>query len=195
MVTLPPPHSTSSTSHQNTPETKPPTHRLATASARLLFSNSATLHALRSASLKKGDALAVARIAGISAAKMTSTLIPLCHNIPLSGVDVDVQLEDGKWREAGDVDVDVDVELRDGRQSDAAQETQSEHGHLRISVTAKTFGQTGVEMEALVGASIASLAAYDMCKAIDKGMRVDGLRVVRKEGGRSGTWVEGEKVN
>jgi molybdenum cofactor biosynthesis protein MoaC len=67
-------------------------------------------------------------------------------------------------------------------------------GQVNITATVQCDGKTGVEMEALTAASVAALTVYDMCKAVDKGMRIDGLRVVRKEGGKSGTWVEGESV-
>ena len=152
------------------PATKPITQRKATAIATLVFSNQNTLELVRSASLEKGDVLAVSRIAGISASKQTSTLIPMCHNIPLSGTHVDIEL--------------VDPSPASGY----------EHGALQISATVKTLGQTGVEMDALTAASVAGLTAYDMCKAVDKGMTMTGVRVTRKEGGKSGTWVDGRRV-
>lgn len=101
---------------------------------------------------KKGDVLAVARVAGIQAAKQTQLLIPLCHQIPLTKVQVDFELE-----LAG----------------------------IRITTLVRTVAQTGVEMEALTAASVAALTIFDMCKAVDKVMRVDGLRVLRKDKGGS----------
>jgi len=106
----------------------------------------------------KGDALAVARIAGIQGAKRCSELIPLCHPLALEQVQVD--LEPIPARSA-----------------------------IRITCTATLSGKTGVEMEAMTGASVAALALYDMCKALDKGIRIEGLRLIRKEGGKSGTWT------
>lgn len=96
---------------------------------------------------KKGDVLAVARVAGIQAAKQTQMLIPLCHQIPLSKVQVDFVME-----ETG----------------------------IRVKTLVRTVAQTGVEMEALTAASVAALTIFDMCKAVDKTMRVDGIRVLRK---------------
>jgi cyclic pyranopterin monophosphate synthase len=110
---------------------------------------------LRSNGLKKGDALAVARVAGIMGAKRTPDLVPLCHPLPITGVTVDFTLTD-----------------------DA----------VAISATVRTSGQTGVEMEALTAVAIACLTVYDMVKAVDRGMRIEGVRLLRKEGGRSGSY-------
>ncbi len=104
---------------------------------------------------KKGDVLGVARLAGIMAAKQTSTLIPLCHPLPITKVSVELT---------------PDPDLPG----------------IRIEATVKTTGQTGVEMEALTAASVAALTVYDMAKAVDKGMEIGGLRVVLKDGGKSG---------
>ncbi len=112
-----------------------------------------TLQKLLNAELKKGDALAVARIAGINAAKRTFELIPLCHNIPLEKVEVDFS-DNG---------------------SDA----------LYIRTFAKCTYKTGVEMEALTAASVAALAVYDMCKAIDRAMTVEEIKLVSKTGGKT----------
>jgi len=106
---------------------------------------------------KKGDVLAVARIAGIMAAKRTSDLIPLCHPLPITKVAVELT---------------PDPTLPG----------------VRIEATVKTTGQTGVEMEALTAASVAALTVYDMLKAAEKSMTIDGLRVVLKEGGKSGRY-------
>ena len=112
-----------------------------------------TLQKLLNAELKKGDALAVARIAGINAAKRTFELIPLCHNIPLEKVEVDFS------------DNGVD--------------------RLYIRAFAKCTYKTGVEMEALTAASVSALAVYDMCKAIDRSMTVEEIKLVSKTGGKT----------
>lgn len=116
----------------------------------------ATLAALRASELAKGDALGVARVAGILGAKRTSDLIPLCHPLPVSSVEV--QMEVG---EAG----------------------------VRILVTARVTGHTGVEMEALTGAAVAGLTLIDMVKGMERGVHLRHVRLVRKSGGRSGEWV------
>mgnify|MGYP006072648061 FL=1 len=113
---------------------------------------------------KKGDVLAVARIAGIQAAKKCSDLIPLCHPLMLSKVSVELTPE---------------VELN----------------RVRIDTMCKLNGRTGVEMEALCAASVAALALYDMCKAVDRGMVVTGLRVMEKKGGKSGHWIVDDVVD
>jgi cyclic pyranopterin phosphate synthase len=125
---------------------KPPLKRIAIAEARILL-EPATLMLIQENLIAKGDVLAVARIAGIQAAKQTSTLIPLCHPLPLTKVGVEFALKS------------------DG---------------ITITTTASTIAQTGVEMEALTAASIAALTIYDMCKAVDKTMQVDGLRLMSK---------------
>lgn len=117
-----------------------------------------TLDAIMGGQLKKGEALAAARLAGIMAAKRTHELIPLCHQIPLEVVEVDFH-------------------------PDRARAT------LQIQSRAVTAARTGVEMEALVAASAAALTIYDMAKAIDRAMTIDAIRLVRKSGGRSGTFV------
>ena len=156
------------------------TSRVATATCNLHFSNLETAELVRTASLKKGDVLSVARIAGIMAAKKTADLIPLCHNIPLSGCDVEVLVvkdsTNGQYASGGD--------------ESPSENDFGKNGGVKITATVKTNGQTGVEMEALTAASAASLTVYDMCKAVDKSMRIDGLRVVLKDGGRTGRWVE-----
>ena len=133
---------------------KPATRRRAIAEARLV-AQPETISAITGGTLKKGDAIAVARIAGIMAAKKTAELIPLCHPIPLTSVTVDIEPVEGT---------------------------------LRITATAETTGQTGVEMEALTAASVAALTLYDMAKAVDRGMRIEGLELVEKSGGKSGDY-------
>lgn len=108
--------------------------------------------------LPKGDALATARIAGILAAKRTSDLIPLCHQLALTGVDVEFCV--------GESDIG-------------------------ITATVRSAGRTGVEMEALTAVSVSGLALYDMIKAVDPAARIDDIRVLRKEGGKSGNWTRG----
>ena len=110
----------------------------------------------------KGDVFATARIAGIMAAKRTSELIPLCHPLSLTHVAVDIEIP------------------------------PTELPSIRITATAETDGKTGVEMEALTAASVAALAIYDMCKAVDRGIQIDQVRLLSKEGGKSGTWAREE---
>lgn len=134
------------------------THRRAVASA-FVSMRPETLDAITGGTAKKGDVLAVARIAGIQAAKRTSDLIPLCH--PLSLTRVAVELEPA---------------------------SRPDGVGVAILATAETDGKTGVEMEALTAASVAGLTVYDMCKAIDRGMQVTDVRLEHKAGGASGTW-------
>lgn len=115
----------------------------------------ATLELILAGKAPKGDVLAIARIAGIMAAKRTHELIPLCHALPLSEVTV-------------------------------AFEPSRDPPGLQVEATAKVDAKTGVEMEALVAVSIACLAIYDMCKAVDRAMSFSGIRLVEKTGGRSG---------
>ncbi len=126
---------------------KPVVHRIATARGKLHCAPE-TLRLLREKALPKGDVLAVARIAGIQAAKRTADLIPLCHPLPLHHVAVDFAMEE------------------DG---------------VAITCETLTEARTGVEMEALTGASVAALTLYDMMKAVDKAMHIGDLRVTRKE--------------
>jgi len=114
---------------------------------------------LRQDALPKGDALAVARLAGIMGAKRTPDLVPLCHPIALHGVEVALELTD-----------------------DA----------VEITATVRTADRTGVEMEALTAVAIAGLALIDMVKAVDPAALIDGVRVLRKEGGKTGPWVRGD---
>jgi len=121
-----------------------------------------TLALIRSGGAKKGDVLGVARIAGIMAAKKTHELIPLCHPLLLTKVNIDLALD------------------------------ESLPG-VRVMATVRVGGQTGVEMEALTAVSVACLTIYDMAKAIDRGMVIEGIRLVEKSGGRSGHFrAEGE---
>jgi cyclic pyranopterin phosphate synthase len=135
---------------------KDETRREATARGRIVM-EPATLAAIQSDGIAKGDVLAVAQIAGIMAAKRTHELIPMCHPLLLTGIDVNLT--------PNTADRCVDIEA-----------------------TVRTTGKTGVEMEALTAVSVAALTVYDMCKAIDRGMRVEAVRLIRKTGGKSGTW-------
>lgn len=130
------------------------TARQAVATGRITMSAEAAT-AIARGLVKKGDVLAVARVAGIMAAKRTADLIPLCHPIPLSSVSIAFDLDDSG---------------------------------VTVTATAKTAGQTGVEMEALTAASVALLTVYDMAKALDKGMVITDVRLLTKTGGKSGDW-------
>lgn len=129
------------------------TLRTARASARVRM-QPATLEKIRDRKLSKGDVLEVARLAGIQAAKRTWELIPLCHVLPLDGVELHFDFPDASI--------------------------------LSIEAVARVQARTGVEMEALVAASVAALTVYDMCKAIDRGMQIEAVRLEEKTGGRSG---------
>lgn len=109
-------------------------------------------------SIPKGDVLATAKIAAIMATKRTPDVLPLCHPIAISGVDVEIDLK---------------LEL----------------GLLEVCVTVRSVGKTGVEMEALTGASIAALCVYDMCKSLERGIVIEKVILLAKSGGRSGNWV------
>jgi cyclic pyranopterin monophosphate synthase len=134
---------------------KDDTERVAVAEAYVVMKPE-TLALIQEGGLPKGDVLAVARVAGIMAAKRTHELIPMCHPLAITGVVVDL----------------------------APQGTE----RLRIEARVKTTGKTGVEMEALTAASVAALTVYDMCKAVEKGMRIEGIRLLEKRGGKSGEW-------
>jgi cyclic pyranopterin phosphate synthase len=133
------------------------TTREAKAGARVVMQPE-TLELIVSGSHKKGDVLAVARIAGIQAAKKCSDLIPLCHPLMLTKVSVELT-------------------------------PNNKNCCIDIIATAKLNGKTGVEMEALTAASIAALTVYDMCKAVDRFMRIDNVQLIEKKGGKSGHWV------
>ncbi|HXG02059.1 MAG TPA: cyclic pyranopterin monophosphate synthase MoaC [Candidatus Binatia bacterium] len=117
----------------------------------------ATLRLVRAGNAPKGDVLGVARTAGILAAKRTHELIPLCHPLRLTGID---------------------VAFRD----------DARRGALTIETRVRTVDKTGVEMEALTAASVAALAVYDMVKAVEKGVSIERVELLRKSGGKSGTW-------
>ena len=138
---------------------KDETHRVAVAEGRIEM-RPETLRLIREGEHDKGDVLGVARIAAIQAAKRTAELIPLCHPVPLTRIEVDLEAA------VGDGDA----------------------GAVRCRARAETVGRTGVEMEALTAVQVGLLAIYDMCKAADRGMTIAGVRLVEKSGGRSGHW-------
>ena len=135
---------------------KAETDRVAAAGARVVM-RPETLERIRYGDVAKGDVLAVARLAGIMAAKRTHELIPLCHPLALTSVSVDLTCV-------------------------------PEHSAVEVTATCRLRGRTGVEMEALTAVSVAALTVYDMCKAVDRGMVITDLRLLRKSGGRSGDW-------
>ncbi len=137
------------------------TRRRAVAEARVRF-NAPAFRALEANRLAKGDALAVARLAGVQAAKRTADWIPLCHPVALDHVELEIRLE-----------------------------PEARVAHVRAA--AACVGKTGVEMEALTAVSAACLALYDMAKALDRGITIEGLGLVEKSGGRSGTWKRGRR--
>lgn len=134
---------------------KPETERLARAEG-FIVAAAETLDLIERGGIAKGDVLAVARIAGVMAAKRTADLIPLCHPIPLAAAEVHFE--------------------------------RTAPGQLRVEARARTTAATGVEMEALTAVAVAALTIYDMCKAVDRGMRIEGIRLLEKQGGRSGHW-------
>ena len=135
---------------------KPATQRVAVAEGRIRMQPE-TLAAIVAGETPKGNVLLVAQLAGITGAKRTADLIPLCHPLPLTSVEVELTPD------------------------------ESLPG-IRAVATAKVDGKTGVEMEALTAVSCSLLTVYDMCKARDRGTEISGIRLLRKEGGRSGSW-------
>lgn len=135
---------------------KPTSHRTALARGEIHMS-SETLEKIRTGSIQKGDVLAVAQVAGIQAAKHTWELIPMCHPLPLTGIDIRFALLENPCR-------------------------------VEISAQVTCTGVTGVEMEALTAVSAAALTIYDMCKAVQKDMKIEHIRLLSKSGGRSGNY-------
>ena len=135
---------------------KEATERTATAKGSV-FMQADTLALIEAGGVKKGDVLSVAQLAGIMGAKRTPDLIPLCHPLGLSAVDVALSCD-------------------------------AERRAVDITATCKLTGKTGVEMEALTAVAVAALTVYDMCKAVDRGMRIADIRLVHKAGGKSGTY-------
>lgn len=135
---------------------KSPTERRAIAEGYIAM-RPETLRAIVDAGIEKGDVFGIARIAGIMASKKTAELIPLCHPIAITHVDLSL-------------------------------EPEPEEQRVRCRALVKTHGQTGVEMEALTAVQVALLTIYDMCKAIDRGMTIQAVRLLEKSGGQSGLW-------
>ena len=141
---------------------KPDTQREAVAKGRVLMGRQ-TLALIQGQNLPKGDVLAVAQVAGVMAAKRTHELIPMCHPLLLTHIGVEFE----PTQPAG----------------------EEELAAIEITGTVRTTGKTGVEMEALTAVAVAGLTIYDMCKAVDRGMRLEAVRLVRKSGGKSGDWA------
>lgn len=137
-------------------DAKDDTKRSATAVGRIKLTPE-IIKKITNKELEKGDVLSVAQIAGIMGAKKTSDIIPMCHNIFLTGADLSFEIDE-------------------------------ENCSINIEGTVKTIGKTGVEMEALSAVSIAALTIYDMCKAVDKGMVIEEVRLIHKSGGKSGDY-------
>ncbi|MGH2516613.1 MAG: cyclic pyranopterin monophosphate synthase MoaC [Ktedonobacterales bacterium] len=145
---------------------KPDTAREAVAAGTVRM-RAETLALIRAGRVAKGDVLAVAQVAGILAAKQTPQIIPMCHALLLTGVDLAFELEDG------------------------AKGLSAVH----IRATVRTFGKTGAEMEALTAVSAAALTIYDMCKAVDRAMSIEQVRLLRKSGGKSGVFERSDEEN
>ena len=156
---------------------KPVTHRIAVAGGFIEMAP-ATLDMIVSGAAPKGDVLATARIAGIMAAKRTAELIPMCHPLNITHAAVDLVAE-----RAGALATDT------GATQAPAPAVRT---GIRITATVEVDGKTGIEMEALTAASVAALTVYDMCKAVDRGMVVSGVMLLRKSGGKSGLWTREE---
>ena len=135
---------------------KDETTRVAVAAGRVVMLP-ATLRLLMRGEIAKGNVLTTAQVAGVMAAKKTHELIPMCHPLLLTGIDVDLTPDEAA-------------------------------SAVNITATVRTTGKTGVEMEALTAVSVAGLTIYDMCKAVDKGMRLEGVHLVSKTGGKSGDY-------
>jgi len=142
---------------------KPESERVAVASGRVEL-RAETLARIREGTVDKGDVLGIARTAAIAGLKRTSDLIPLCHPVRVTGVEI-------------------------------ALEPTDEGGTPRVEIraTVRAFDRTGVEMEALTAVTVAALTLYDMCKAIDRGMRIGAVQLEEKRGGKSGTWTRGAR--
>lgn len=143
--------------------TKASTHRIGIAGGRIEMLP-ATLAIIQSGTVKKGDVLGIARIAGIMAAKKTSDLIPLCHPLALTRVAIEFEIAPGDTTGVG---------------------------RINCTATVETVGPTGVEMEALTAVQVALLTIYDMCKAVDRGMTITDVKLLEKHGGKSGSFING----
>jgi cyclic pyranopterin monophosphate synthase len=153
---------------------KAATHRVAIAQGHIHMLP-ATLRIIQAGSVKKGDVLGIARVAGIMAAKKTSALIPLCHPLALTRIAIEFV---------------ATAECRTGADEALAQGSAC----VTCTATVETVGPTGVEMEALTAVQIALLTIYDMCKAVDRGMAIQNVRLLEKHGGKSGSFVASAQV-
>jgi len=140
---------------------KAPSHRVAVARGKVRM-RPETVSLIQGGGIAKGDVFGVAKVAGIMAAKRTSDLIPMCHPLEVTGVEIRF-------------------------------ESRADAGEIEIEATAKTCGRTGVEMEALTAVGVAALTIYDMCKSADRDIVITEIRLVSKEGGKSGTYVRRER--
>lgn len=136
---------------------KADTKRIAVAKGSI-YMQPETLQRIKGGAMEKGDVLSVAQTAGILAAKNTSSAIPMCHNIMITGIEMEFRMDE-------------------------------ENAAIHIEACASTIGKTGIEMESLHAVSVAALTIYDMCKAIDRGMRITDIRLVKKSGGKSGDFI------
>lgn len=178
---------------------KTSTFRQATAVATLLFSKETTYSALDAARNKKGDAIAVARIAAIQAAKKTADSIPLAHpSLGITGITVDIDAFEGSEKRY--TVTKHGTETTGGNDGDTGglrevSNLDARFGGVEVKATVACEGKTGVEMEALTAATMGAMTLYDMLKGVDKAMVVMGCRVIKKEGGKSGGWEWDEKTN
>lgn len=141
---------------------KPDTQRVAVAEG-FISMQPETLQLIVEGKAAKGDVLACARVAGVMAAKQTSSLIPMCHPLLITKAEIECD------------------PVQAGQRADGAV-------GIRVQATCQVSGKTGIEMEALTAASVACLTIYDMCKAVDRGMEIGDVRLLKKSGGKSGTW-------
>lgn len=160
------------------------TPRIAVASSRI-WMNATAAELVHQGTSRKGDVLAVARLAAINATKWTSHLIPLCHAIPIESVQVDFQWADESTSQSAGESL---ASQSDPDPSDA-------DNQLVCRVTCTTTGKTGIEMEALTGASVGALTVYDMLKSVDRQMRIGPTQLEEKQGGRSGSFVRETERN
>lgn len=142
---------------------KADTKRVAVAKGSI-YMKPETFQRIKAGSMEKGDVLTVAQTAGIMAAKNTASSIPMCHNIMITGIEMDFIMDEVK-------------------------------SAIHIEACASTVGKTGIEMESLHAVSVAALTIYDMCKAIDRGMRITDIRLVKKSGGKSGDYIRKDDEN
>ncbi len=153
---------------------KPDTERVAVAKGEVVLQPE-TLRLIRAGAIEKGDVLAVARVAGIMAAKRVHELIPMCHPLMITHVELEFEFPRSQ--------------IDEGEQRTVGTENKEQRAAIEITATVKTTGKTGVEMEALTAVTVAALTIYDMAKAVDRRMRIHNVRLVGKSGGKSGEIV------